>query len=69
MSGLLELESGELIVPKNHFEVELPVYGNRFHQNALPSIRLPSLRVELSAYGYRFYQVLPPERLPLERLK
>jgi len=62
MSGLLELESGELIVPKNHFEVELPVYGNRFHQNALPAIRLPSLRVELPGYGYRFYQVLPMKR-------
>ena len=61
-SGLLDLESGELIVPRNHFEVELPVYGNQFHQNALPSIRLPSLRVELPAYGYRFYQVFPMKK-------
>ena len=63
-SGLLELKSGELFVPKNHFKVGLPVYGKRFHQNGLPAIVLPSLQVELPAYGYRFYKVLPAKKLP-----
>ncbi len=58
-SGLLELKYGELITPKSHFKVELPVYGNRFYQSGLAAILLPSLQVELPEYGYRFFQVLP----------
>ncbi len=63
-SGLLELKYGELIMPKSHFKAELPVYGNRFYQNGLSAILLPSLQVKLPAYGYRFYQVLPAKILP-----
>jgi hypothetical protein len=63
-SGLLELRCGELVTPKSHFKVELPVYGNQFYQNGLSAILLPSLQVELPAYGYRLYQVLPAKRLP-----